>query len=360
MEVFLTLVVLLTTCFTSMVLNWAVNRHRRLKIFKQYGIPGPEPNFVSGNMSQLKSKPEPNTIITAWLNKYGKVFGYFIGEIPYIVVNDLEMLKQIFIKDFHVFSNRPNMALDVVPLNKTLLALRDKRWKEVRALLTPTFSSGKIKLMTCIVAKKVDVTVDVVTKKAESNEMFDMYELVQGLTLDVIADCALAMKTHCQVNPKDIFVVAVRDFFRYAHNRAVEYAIMFPFIATVMAFISNYMTAGQMTNLIVDSVNSAIKARCSNPDVKSMDILQLMLDHRESDDHETSGLSDEEIVANAYIFLLAGYETTATALAFTFYLLIKHPDVQERLYQEIEEAEDASYNTVQSKLVLCNSKLCQN
>ncbi|GIX89730.1 cytochrome P450 3A31 [Caerostris extrusa] len=204
MEVFLTLVVLLTTCFTIMVLNWAVNRHRRLKVFKQYGIPGPEPHFVSGNMSQLKSKPEPNTIITAWLNKYGKVFGYFIGEIPYVVVNDLEMLKQIFIKDFHVFSNRPNMALDVVPLNKTLLALRDKRWKEVRALLTPTFSSGKIKLMTCIVAKKVDVTVDVVTKKAESNEMFDMYELVQGLTLDVIADCALAMKTHCQVNPKDI------------------------------------------------------------------------------------------------------------------------------------------------------------
>jgi len=45
---------------------------------------------------------------------------------------------------------------------------------------------------------------------------------------------------------------------------------------------------------------------------------------------------------------LAGYETTATALAYTFYLLVKHPDVQERLYEEIHEAEDDSYATIQS------------
>ncbi|GBO30401.1 Cytochrome P450 3A16 [Araneus ventricosus] len=65
--------------------------------------------------------------------------------------------------------------------------------------------------------------------------------------------------------------------------------------------------------------------------------------------HESgsTGLTDEEIIANAYIFLLAGYETTATALAFTFYLLIKHPEIQERLYREIENADD-SYSSVQN------------
>lgn len=55
----------------------------------------------------------------------------------------------------------------------------------------------------------MDVTVSMVAKRARNNEMFDIYELIQGLTLDVIADCALAMKTHCQENPKDTFLIAV-------------------------------------------------------------------------------------------------------------------------------------------------------
>ncbi|GIY71242.1 hypothetical protein CDAR_110211 [Caerostris darwini] len=346
MEIFLTLLSVLSGYTIVIVVRWALNRHQNLKLFQRYGIPGPKPTFLTGNMDQLKSEATPNSVITSWLKKYGRVFGYFIGEIPYIVVNDLDMLKEVFIRDFHVFTNRPDMFVNMKPLNKTVIHLKDKRWKEVRSFITPTFSSGKIKLMTSIVDKKVDVAVAIVAKKAENSEMFDMYELVQGLTLDVIADCALAMKTRCQENPKDIFVLAVRDFFRYAHNKAADYAIMFPFVETIMCFVCNYLTAGQMTKLIVDSVKTAVDARRKNPEIKSMDILQMMLDN--SDSKIEGGLTDEEIVANAYAFLLAGYETTATALAFTFYLLIMNPDVQERLYQEIEGVEDSSYSTIQS------------
>ncbi|GFT45365.1 cytochrome P450 3A41 [Nephila pilipes] len=348
MEVFSTLLVVIATCTLLVIVRFVRNRRERQKILKRYGIPGPEPHFLSGNIEQLKNAATPNDAITSWLNKYGNVFGYFMGEVPYIVVKDLEMLKQIMIKDFHLFADRPGMILDVSPFNKTVVALRGKRWKEVRTLLTPTFSSGKIKLMTKFVDKKVDVTLNEVSKKAENNEIFDMYQLVQGLTLDVISDCALAMKTNCQENPQDIFLVAVRDFFHYAHNRAVDYAIMFPFVGTLMSFAFNFMTSGQMTNHIVDSLKSAIEVRKKNPEIKSMDLLQVMLDHRECDPNVSSGLTDEEIIANAYAFLLAGYETTATALAFTFYLLIKHPDIQERLYTEIKDVEDCNYNVIHS------------
>ncbi|GBN00399.1 hypothetical protein AVEN_257796-1 [Araneus ventricosus] len=62
-----------------------------------------------------------------------------------------------------------------------------------------------------------------------------------------------------------------------------------------------------------------------------------------------NGITDEEILANSFIFLVAGFETTANALSFAIDLLIKHPDVQERLYQEIAEARNDEYDTVQSK-----------
>ncbi|CAL1286965.1 unnamed protein product [Larinioides sclopetarius] len=346
MDVSLALFIIITTYLTVVIARWALKRHKRLSLFKRYGISGPETSFITGNMNQLKSGATPNDIITSWLKEYGDVFGYFLGDIPYLVIKDLDMIKQVFIKDFHVFNNRQDMFLDIKPFNNSVIYLKDKRWKEVRSFLAPTFSSGKIKLMTDIVNKKVDITLDVVEKHAQKNEMFDIYELVQGLTLDVIADCALAMKTDCQKNPKDIFLISVRDFFRYIENWAMDYAIMFPFVATIITFILKYMTSGRMTSLIVYSVNRAIAVKRENPDVKSMDYLKLMLDH--SDAKVPSGLTDEEIVANAYVFMLAGYETTATALAFTIYLLVKHPEIQEKLYQEIEKIEDSSYSSVQS------------
>ena len=46
-------------------------------------------------------------------------------------------------------------------------------------------------------------------------------------------------------------------------------------------------------------------------------------------------LTDEEIVAHAVTFMLAGYETTANTLAYTSYLLALNPDIQEKLQSEI-------------------------
>ena len=93
------------------------------------------------------------------------------------------------------------------------------------------------------------------------------------------------------------------------------------------------------------------------------DLLQLMIDASAGEDHVTSDgegqdvgdevqqsattpeikksdkgrkFSDEEIVAHAVTFILAGYETTANTLAYTSYLLALNPDIQEKLQSEID------------------------
>lgn len=71
-------------------------------------------------------------------------------------------------------------------------------------------------------------------------------------------------------------------------------------------------------------------------------------------DPETSGskkLSDDEVVAQSVIFLLAGYETSSTTLSMTCYHLATNPDIQQRLQQEIDsvwidEDKIPSYETV--------------
>lgn len=66
----------------------------------------------------------------------------------------------------------------------------------------------------------------------------------------------------------------------------------------------------------------------------------------------TKTLNEDEIIAQAMVFFLAGYETTASSLSFCLYELAVNPDIQEKLHQEIENAKGKdptlSYQTLQS------------
>lgn len=99
---------------------------------------------------------------------------------------------------------------------------------------------------------------------------------------------------------------------------------------------------------MTEQLQQLIRQRKEGKLTGHMDMVQLMLDA--SDDKENGGtgedahafldprrkyLTEDEMISNSFIFLLAGYETTANCLGFTAYLLAKHPEVQERLFEEI-------------------------
>ncbi|KAI1298150.1 Thromboxane-A synthase [Halotydeus destructor] len=94
--------------------------------------------------------------------------------------------------------------------------------------------------------------------------------------------------------------------------------------------------------------------------VASNDVLQLMIDSRKANKLDTadkggqdgtgSGYSDDEIVINIFVFLLGGYETTASTLSYMTHNLINFPDIQEQLRQEVKQLLEQDgvldYNTV--------------
>ena len=71
------------------------------------------------------------------------------------------------------------------------------------------------------------------------------------------------------------------------------------------------------------------------PSLQRKDILQLMIDA--SDSETQKGLETGEIIADSVGFMLAGYETTSTALTFATFLLAANTEAQERLANEIHE-----------------------
>ncbi|KAK8760329.1 hypothetical protein V5799_028406 [Amblyomma americanum] len=107
---------------TSTSLAWFLRRKRKLGFFHRHGIPGPEPELFWGNFKQLKE--DRLQVMERWISEYGKVFGYYSGEEPYMVVADPEMVKQCLVKEFPTFHDRPPFVLSVEPFTSCLLELK--------------------------------------------------------------------------------------------------------------------------------------------------------------------------------------------------------------------------------------------
>lgn len=70
------------------------------------------------------------------------------------------------------------------------------------------------------------------------------------------------------------------------------------------------------------------------------DLLSMLLAARD-EEGDGSGMSDTQIRDEAMTLFLAGYETTANALSWTFYLLAQHPEVEARMHDELDAVADA-------------------
>lgn len=336
-----TLAVAVLSLAAVYTIKWIVEKRRRINIFKEHGIPGPPPHFIRGNLTSFGDI----VIVSEWLIKYGNVFGYFLGGRPVLIVKDLDILKHVFIKNFSNFKDRPEAVIQVKPFCYGLAMINGPRWKETRSILSPTFSGKKMKLMSHLMHESVTTFLEIIGEKCEAGESFDIYAMGQGLTMDVIGKCALALKVNCQRDPNDKLLTASRDFIRFSDNPAIKLALLFPGIAKLMELMNNYLTAGQMTNLIVDNLRKVISYRRKNPNKRFVDMLQLMLDAAELDENDirldnnstSKSLTDDEIVGNGMTFVIAGFETTANALGYTFYLLAKYEEVQDKLRSELND-----------------------
>lgn len=274
--------------------------------------------------------------------------------------------------------------------------MRNERWKRVRSILTPSFSAAKMKEMVPLINTAIDALMNNLNAHAESGEAFDIHKCFGCFTMDVIASVAFATQVDSQNNPDDPFVSHAQMFFTFSFFRPIMmFFIAFPFIAAPLVGVIPNKRRDKMNHFFINSIQKIIKQREEQPpDQRRRDFLQLMLDARTStesvslEQFDTGNHSDElnhrnqqtpspasdqddragaqespnrrpqrkmitedEIVGQALIFLLAGYETSSNTLAFTCYLLALHPECQQKVQEEVDEFftrhESPDYSNVQ-------------
>ena len=99
----------IATLAVLVVYSWGIAPFRVLKNVFGDKVPGPTALPFIGNMFDLiRHKGQLHLQIDEYYKKYGDVFGvYLLGSLPTLAVSDLDMVKQVFVKDFQAFHDRP-------------------------------------------------------------------------------------------------------------------------------------------------------------------------------------------------------------------------------------------------------------
>lgn len=335
---------------------------------------GAKGSFLLGNMIEVLKTGMPQIDIK-YRKLYGKVHFAYNGRQKMISVGDPDVLRRILVKDFSDFQDRElNFPLD--PLQKNgLFFLKGDHWRFVRSVLTPTFTSGKMRGMNPLIQKCVNSLQTNFQRYADSGESFTAKTLFGAYSMDVIASVAFGLDTDSQNDPHNPFVIHAQECFKFnMWNPMLWIFVAFPAVAQLLVKLGGGLLPKSARNFFTDILSRTISER-KNERKARLDFLQLIIDARKEElssekhevDFDTSalatdidrkGLSDIEIIAQAFLVMIAGYETTGTALTFTAYSFATNPEWQDKVIAEVDTVLKGEAPTYDNVLKLETLEMC--
>ncbi|CAF3609800.1 unnamed protein product [Rotaria socialis] len=227
---------------------------------------------------------------TDLIRKYGKVIGVYEGTAPTLLVTDLDLLRNILIKDSQVFINRRSMEGIGGPFEHALIALKDGEWKNVRSIVSPTFSTAKLKAMYALLNETSDTYSDRLLEYADKQELFNANELNGQYTLGTISSCLFGIETNSLRNENATLIKHLKKLF------TVDFKNIFLYIFLISPRFARYLGGkgysifpSDAISYVSNIVNDVISRRRQHLERRN-DFIQMMIAHEEA-------VKDEEDMA---------------------------------------------------------------
>ncbi len=99
---------------------------------------------------------------------------------------------------FTIKNRKDDPKKRIAPLNYHVGNATGNRWKELRSILTPGFTTRKMKLMTPLMNEAIDVFISKLKEKSTSNQTFDILPYYQALAVDIIGRCVFGVEIDSQ------------------------------------------------------------------------------------------------------------------------------------------------------------------
>nr|UOU03269.1 cytochrome P450 3045C5-2 [Brachionus rubens] len=360
-----TILKILGTSVIGLGVTYFIKIWSSYRFFKQRGIPTVDYKFFYGNSPEIFKNKNYSDQLKAWGQKYGKTYGYFEGHLPILVTSDLEIIQEVFIKQHTNFSARKRLLIspDDDHPSMNLFSSSKLRWKKMRNVMNPTFSSVKLRELGPDLIKCTDRFIEIL--ESEQNKKINVTEYLKRFTMDSIWNCAFGIDPNIQFDLDNEYYYKCESVFLKQHNLGLVELTgvyfhelktkIFSLLSFVNKFMSKFIDLSSRYPMFwfLNRVMEIVEKRKLDG-VKKKDYLQLLIDSEAdyskedksevvdySSVHLEKKLTVDEIKQNLMLFMFAGYETTSNTLGYCFHVLAKYQDEQKRLYDEIRSVFDS-------------------
>ncbi|CAK1594802.1 unnamed protein product [Parnassius mnemosyne] len=323
---------------------WYYYLTKTFNYWKSRNVVGPKPVPLFGNLQESALRRKNigvvfKEIYDAYPNE--KVVGMFRMTTPCLLLRDLDVIKHVLIKDFDYFSDR-GISFSEKGLGNNLFHSNSDMWRVLRNRFTPVFTSGKLKNMVYLLSQRGDKFIDFVDDICQKQQEHEVSSLVQKYTMATIWACAFGLEIDTISNTHNSIFKKIDDII-LTPTYIDEIDMMFP---GVLRKLNIDPFPKEVSEFFERLVKNVIEQRNGKPTDRK-DFMDLILELREEhkiqgpkrtgDENEmTLELTDDIIAAQAFVFYAAGYETSASTMAFMLYALAKNPDVQNKVIAEVD------------------------
>ncbi|KAK4873038.1 hypothetical protein RN001_015067 [Aquatica leii] len=357
--------VLFATVLISVVSVWIYFKWK-LNYWKRRGVHSLPTVVPLGNaFNMITQKESMGEHIMHFYNEFKKkgvpYGGYYFFNRPIFIPVDLELCKRIMITDFEYFQNHSMYLEKNNPLSGNIYALRSQEWKTMRNKLSPAFTVSKNKMMFPTITKSIDNLLDIIDELVQKNELFDMYDYVANMGLDVILSCAFGLDANVLKNPNSDLRKHAMGYFYPSFRDSTMHLLGFLY-PWILDFLHLSIVRQEITdfffNLTKNTVEYREKNRIIRPDFMHL-LLQIKNNAKISEDNigsfEKFGTNDaltmEELTAQSIIFMVGGYETSSATSTYLLYEFAHNEELQEKARQEVLKAlsdsnEELTYDLV--------------
>ncbi|XP_017769441.1 PREDICTED: cytochrome P450 9e2-like [Nicrophorus vespilloides] len=287
---------------------------------------------------------------------------------PILLVNDIDLIKLLTIKDFEYFTDHMAYArADVDSLwSKNIFAMRGESWRDMRATLSPAFTGSKMRFMFNLINDCAEKFAEYYLKQDNDIISLEMKDAYSRTTNDIIASCAFGIQCDSLNDRENEFYVKSRKAFDFSGFRQFNY-FLYNACPKLISILGLKVFTDEIGDFFRSVINETIDMR-EKKEIVRPDLINLLLEARSGKLQEENTavkesfaetkeyslnkkinkikITNEDITAQALIFFVGGFDTTSYLLCFLSYELAVNIDVQEKLRKEIQET-----------LEECNGKL---
>ena len=301
-------------------------------------LPGPK---VSATIQVLNWIFRPMSYLTECAKTYGDLFTLKLESNlpPILFVHSPEAIQQILSND-HKDLEAPgelNSIFEYLLGKKSVISLSGKEHQRQRQLIMPPFHGERMRSYAELIE---NITIKTINKQPK-NQPFNIRNVSQEITLQIMMEAVFGIYEGERAEKLKHLLYEILEQGSSPWRVAFLYLPKLKEIIGISEIWKRQMKKQEKADQLI---YQEIQERRENFDPDRTDILNLLMS---AQDENGQPMTDAELRDELMTLLVAGHETTATAISWAFYWIHKLPEVREKLLAELDSlGENPDSNTI--------------